>query len=82
MMLSLLEPVLFSRLKQHDRILIAGAGGGFDVYAALPLATALRRIGKQVFLANLTFTYLGETDAEQTSSCAETRRDWGLRKRT
>ena len=64
MMLSLLEPVLFSRLKQHDRILIAGAGGGFDVYAALPLATALRRIGKQVFLANLTFTYLGETDVE------------------
>src|SRR6516162_5123169 len=64
MMLSLLEPVLFSRLKQHDRILIAGAGGGFDVYAGLPLAVALRRAGKQVFLANLTFTYLGETDAD------------------
>ena len=63
-MLSLMEPVLFSRLKPHDRILLAGAGGGFDVYAALPLATALRRIGKQVFLANLTFTYLGETDVE------------------
>jgi hypothetical protein len=43
--------------------LIAGAGGGFDVYAGLPLALALRRAGKQVFLANLTFTYLGETDA-------------------
>ena len=61
-MLSLLEPPLLSRLNRHDRILIAGAGGGFDVYAGLPLATALRRAGKQVFLANLTFTYLGETD--------------------
>ena len=63
-MLSLLEPPLLSRLDRHDRILIAGAGGGFDVYAGLPLATALRRAGKQVFLANLTFTYLGETDVD------------------
>jgi hypothetical protein len=63
-MLSLLEPPLLSRVKRHDRILIAGAGGGFDVYAGLPLALALRRAGKEVFLANLTFTYLGETNVE------------------
>jgi len=63
-MVSLLEPPLLSRLKRHDRILIAGAGGGFDVYAGLPLVVALRSAGKQVFLANLTFTYLGETDAQ------------------
>jgi hypothetical protein len=63
MNVSLLEPPLITRLNRHDRILIAGAGGGFDVYAGLPLALALRRAGKQVFLANLTFTYLGETDA-------------------
>jgi hypothetical protein len=60
---SLREPILFSRLAKHERILIAGAGGGFDVYAGLPLFMALHRAGKQVFLANLTFTYLGETDA-------------------
>jgi hypothetical protein len=60
---SLLEPPLLTLLARHDRILIAGAGGGFDVYAGLPLAIALRRAGKHVFLANLTFTYLGETDA-------------------
>jgi hypothetical protein len=64
MMLPLLEPPLLSRLRRHDRILIAGAGGGFDVYAGLPLAVALRSAGKQVFLANLTFTYLGETDVQ------------------
>ena len=62
MTFSLLEPPLLSRLRRHDRILIAGAGGGFDVYAGLPLAVALRRAGKQVFLANLTFTNLGQTD--------------------
>jgi len=60
---SLLEPPLITRLKQHDRILIAGAGGGFDVYAGLPLYVALRAAGREVALANLTFTYLGETDA-------------------
>jgi hypothetical protein len=60
---SLLEPPLLARLKQHQRILIAGAGGGFDVYAGLPLYLALRGVGKDVFLGNLTFTYLGETDA-------------------
>ena len=64
MTISLHEPPLLSRLNGHDRILIAGAGGGFDVYAGLPLARgAPPPPGKQVFLANLTFTYLGETDA-------------------
>ena len=60
---SLFEPPLIARLKRHERILIAGAGGGFDVYAGLPLYVALRAAGREVFLANLTFTYLGETDA-------------------
>jgi hypothetical protein len=60
---SLLEPPLLTRLKRHERILIAGAGGGFDVYAGLPLYVALRAAGREVSLANLTFTYLGETDA-------------------
>jgi hypothetical protein len=59
-----MQPPLLSRLSRHDRVLIAGAGGGFDVYAGLPLAVALRGAGKQVFLANLTFTYLGETDVD------------------
>ena len=59
---SLLEPPLLARLKRHERILIAGAGGGFDVYAGLPLYVALRAAGHEVSLATLTFTYLGETD--------------------
>lgn len=35
-MTSLHEPPLFAALKHSERILVAGAGGGFDVYAGLP----------------------------------------------
>ncbi|GAA1244591.1 DUF1152 domain-containing protein [Kitasatospora nipponensis] len=55
---SLLEPPLFTRLRGAERILIAGAGGGFDVYAGLPLALALRESGHEVHLANLSFSDL------------------------
>lgn len=43
-------------LADSQSILIAGAGGGFDVYAGLPLYFALREAGKQVHLANYSFT--------------------------
>lgn len=62
--LSLLDVPLFRRLEAADRILIAGAGGGFDVFAGLPLKFALERAGKAVHLANLTFMYIGGTTAE------------------
>jgi hypothetical protein len=50
-MTSLHEPPLFAALKGSERILVAGAGGGFDVYAGLPLALALMGLGKTVHLA-------------------------------
>jgi hypothetical protein len=59
---SLLSIPLFDRLVVSRNVLIAGAGGGFDVFAGLPLYFALRAQGKDVHLANLTFTTLGETD--------------------
>ena len=46
-------------LESAERILVAGAGGGFDVYAGLPIYERLRRLGKQVWLANLSFTAVG-----------------------
>ncbi len=58
-MTSIARPQLFDRLDPCRRVLIAGAGGGFDVYAGLPLALALQAQGKAVHLANLSFTYLG-----------------------
>ncbi|MDH6129312.1 DUF1152 domain-containing protein [Kitasatospora sp. GP82] len=57
-MYSLWEPPLLTRLKTAERILIAGAGGGFDVYAGLPIALALRAAGRQVHLGNLSFSHL------------------------
>ncbi|XTZ16521.1 hypothetical protein ACQSSU_03785 [Micromonospora echinospora] len=40
-------------VRRAERILIEGAGGGFDVYAGLPLALALWGAGVTVHLANL-----------------------------
>jgi len=56
---------LFQKLETSQRILVAGAGGGFDVMSGLPIAFALEALGKKVFLANMTFTYLGATEARQ-----------------
>lgn len=64
MVFSLLEPPLFTRLKNARRVLVAGAGGGFDVYAGLPLALALRSYGKDVHLANLSFSALDRLSAD------------------
>ncbi|MFP2959618.1 DUF1152 domain-containing protein [Myxococcus sp. 1LA] len=49
---------LFERLAGARHVLIAGAGGGFDVFSGLPLFFRLRELGKQVSLANLSFTRL------------------------
>ena len=55
---SLSAPPLFAALAPARRVLIAGAGGGFDVYAGLPLALALWHSGVEVHLANLSFSEL------------------------
>lgn len=49
---------LFERLQHAEHVLIAGAGGGFDVFSGLPLYFRLRELGKRVSLANLSFTRL------------------------
>ncbi len=46
----------FEKLADSRTVLIAGAGGGFDVFAGLPLYFWLRDVGKAVHLANLSFT--------------------------
>jgi hypothetical protein len=45
-------------LETAGTVLVAGAGGGFDVFSGLPLYFALRDSGKRVHLANLSFTNL------------------------
>lgn len=53
-----LQLPFFRELSPARNILIAGAGGGFDVFSGLPLYFALRQQGKMVHLANLTFSNL------------------------
>lgn len=46
------------RLQTAQHVLVAGMGGGFDVYHGLPLYFALSALGKTITLSNLTFTNL------------------------
>ena len=48
----------FQKLRDSRRVLIAGAGGGFDVFSGLPLNFILRESGRDAFLANLSFSSL------------------------
>ena len=43
-------------LEDSQNILIAGAGGGFDIFAGLPIYFTLKAMGKNVHLANFSFT--------------------------
>lgn len=51
-------------LRGARSVLLAGAGGGYDVLAALPVYFALQSAGKRVHLANLSFADLRATDAD------------------
>src|SRR5688500_16938675 len=46
------------RLDAARHVLIAGIGGGFDVYAGIPIATYLWAKGRSVVFANLSFSNL------------------------
>lgn len=56
--------VLPPSLANCNHVLIAGAGGGFDIYAGIPLYEALVASGTAVSLANLSFSHLANTDAK------------------
>lgn len=45
-----------TEIDKAQNILIAGAGGGFDIFCGLPLYFALKKAGKNVHLANLSFS--------------------------
>jgi len=48
----------FKNIKSSKRVLIAGVGGGFDIASGIPLYRHLRDLGKEVVLANFSFTDL------------------------
>ncbi len=53
------------RLAKAKTVLLAGAGGGYDLFAGLPLLHWLLRTGKRVHLANLTFSDLRYDDVQR-----------------
>jgi hypothetical protein len=57
----------FSALEPAQCILVAGCGGGYDVFNGLPLYFGLRAAGKTVYLANLSFSYLNVLPAKRLS---------------
>jgi hypothetical protein len=57
-------PPLFDALSRSRSVLVAGAGGGFDIYAGLPVAIALADAGIRVHLANLSFAQLELLDLD------------------
>lgn len=61
-------PTLFERLPPGGTVLIAGCGGGYDVYCGVPLYLALARRGHRVHLANLSFANLRIPGAERITS--------------
>ena len=58
---------IFTRLENARRILLAGAGGGYDIFCGLPLYFALNAMGKQVFLGNLTFSFTENVEGNRPS---------------
>lgn len=52
---------LLERLEKGENILLVGAGGGFDVFTALPLYHHLKSLGKTVHLGSLSFSELKKT---------------------
>ncbi|MBN1428119.1 MAG: DUF1152 domain-containing protein [Anaerolineae bacterium] len=48
----------FDEIRDAENILLAGAGGGYDIFCGLPLYFGLRAEGKNVYLANLSFSFL------------------------
>lgn len=57
----------FNELEQAQNILIAGAGGGYDIFSGLPLYFGLQAAGKQVHLANLSFSELPHERTDRLS---------------
>lgn len=60
----------FEELEGAETVLVAGMGGGYDVFAGIPLYFALRERGKRVHLANLLFSMLYASFAHSIKTTA------------
>lgn len=69
------ENPLLKQLSNCESILLAGAGGGFDIYSGIPLYFALRHLGKTVHLANLSFASLRDDESRVADHCYKVTKD-------
>jgi hypothetical protein len=65
--MSYLTLPFFHELEKAKNVLLAGAGGGYDIFTGLPLYFALQSAGKQVHLANVSSSYLPPAKTRQLS---------------
>ena len=63
--MTFLQLPFFDAIADAETILLAGAGGGFDIFSGLPLYFGLTGMGKTVHLANLSFSRLHESTAKR-----------------
>jgi len=56
----MLPPLIQNYMKPDSRVLVAGAGGGYDVVCGLPLFFALEAAGCRAFLASFSSTPLND----------------------
>lgn len=57
---TMLPSLIHNQFKHDSRVLVAGAGGGYDVVCGLPLSFALETAGCQVHLASFSSTPLND----------------------
>jgi len=60
-----MEIPIRKELKDAKRILVSGAGGGFDIYSGIPLYFYLTAMGKEVVLGNYSFSLLQACKGER-----------------
>src|SRR4051794_28572911 len=68
--MAVLQLPFLAQLEPARTVLIAGAGGGFDLFSGLPLYFGLRAAGKRVALANLSFSPLVAATGRQLTPAA------------
>lgn len=73
--MKLLNLTFFDELEKAENILLAGAGGGYDIFTGLPLYFGLRAIGKNVHLANLSFSLLPPSEQSLSPSLLKVTAD-------
>lgn len=69
-------PIL-NQIANCKNLLIAGMGGGFDIFCGLPIYLELRSLGIKAHLANLSFsniTFSQAAQLQQTIILTETNR--------